>query len=319
MKRVLRFNAKGHDFICAKLKEKDLYALMVYNPTRKWLYQEERIHKDYLSGVDSFGNPYAAVEVSRKTFDVIFNKLFKDYGAREGFFYHVVDEEKEEEKKIEKELVLKGIRGNLSADELGEIVQKPMEQADYYDYEAFTSMIYKFMRGEVDTEYYRDWTILVSWALNNHDLQKDCEKSILYEELSWAFDGHSFDEFRKEKDVQCRGMLAGVKYTNHLIKNLSKKKKPLFYNDGKVVVYCRFDFCNSSNTFYKLCVVDRSKKVFAIKSVVNVDYLENINYTFLDADEFDELTNEYYEYFLDKDMDVSKYIREREFILKKIK
>lgn len=89
-----------------------MYDLMIYNPARKELYSEERIKEQYLRGTDSYGKPYAAAEVSRDTFDTIFEKLFKHNGCHCGFFEEINKEDNtpaNREKKAPEETVLRAM------------------------------------------------------------------------------------------------------------------------------------------------------------------------------------------------------------------
>ncbi len=312
----MKFNSKDWDFICTRASGKGKYKLMVYNPKRKELYCEGVVDEKYVRGEDSYGNPYSAAELSRDTFDVIFEKLFRYNGCATGFFEIFDGDDKSagndshESKIIPKETVFSAIRGELTEKEMDDIVQKNIEPADYYDFDAFISVIHKFLRGEVSRNYFTDWMIIVSWALGSNKFKEDTEKYLLYEELSDCFDGHSFDALEETKEVECRELIASIKFKDHLIKNVSKGVIPPFYNDGKVVVYLCFDFCNGHNTHYKMCVADKKRKTFKTTVVSNPDYLESVNYTFVDGDEFDDLTNEYYDFYHDKFMDVSRYISE---------
>ena len=198
----MRFNAKDWDFICTKCSEDGLYDLMIYNPLRKELFFEEEVSEKYIKGVDSYGNPYSSAELNRKTFDTIYDKLFKDNGHAVGFFCDWGKEEiyrRNKKTEIPKETIFRAIRGELSQEELDKVVQKEPEPADYYDFDTFMSMIHKLLRGEVSERYYLDWTIVVSWALQNNLFKENSKKVLLYESMSDCFDGHSFATLGEKK------------------------------------------------------------------------------------------------------------------------
>ena len=311
------FRASDWDFICTKNKSK--YDLMIYNPVSKELFLEENVGEERVNGVDSFGGSYHAAQVSRATFYDIFDKIGGRDSYAFGFFNSLGGgkEEKIDKKElIPKDVIFNAIRGKFSEAELEEVVQKDMEKADYYDFEAFMAMTKKFMNGEVSTNYYTGWLIVVSWALQANPFKFYSKKGQLYENMSYALDGASFNSFEEEKEQECYSIIAELKYYNHRRANLGKSEIPPFRNKNGVVVYVCFDFCNGENVFYKLCVVDTKKKVFTIKSIVEPIYFEDVNYTFVDSFEFDGLTNEYYEYFYDRDMDVGSYIKESPYIRK---
>lgn len=308
----MRFKAKEWDFLYSKRKEEGLYDLMIYNPTTKDLFFEEKVEKELLSGTDRYGTPYAAVEISKKTFSTLFNRL-SDGGYRESFFYDWEADKptpKRKSKKIPKETMFRAIRGELSWEELDKVVQVTPKTADYYDFDAFLSVIHRFLRGELSRRYYLDWTIVVAWALQSNPFRKNSKRDLLYQALSNTFDGHSFDELEQEKERQCLEMLAYLKYYNHALKNTRKSVEPPFYNENQIAVYVCFDYCNHYNSHYKLCIADEKNEIFKITSVANPFYLEQIHYTFVEKDEFDVLASTYYEFFHDKSIDVHKYIAE---------
>lgn len=313
----MRFKAKEWDFICTKRSKDGLYDLMIYNPLRKELFLEEDVNEKYIKGIDSYGNTYNSVELSRKTFNDIFEKLSNNTSYSGGFFYDWGKEEiyrRNKKNEIPKETIFKAIRGELSQEELNNVVQKYPEPADYYDFDAFMSMIHKLLRGEISERYYLDWTIVVSWALQSNSFKINSKKSLLYENMSDCFDGHSFATLGDEKEVQCREMIAFIKHYNHSLINIRKAEEPPFYNANGIAVYICFEYFNHYNSFYKLCVADEENKIFIITRISNPDYLENVNYTFIESDKFDNLTNTYYDFYLDKTIDVHKYITELPYL-----
>ncbi len=313
----MSFRASEWDFICTKCNKQGTYDLIVYNPLTKELF-EERVDAELIHGLDSYGNPYSAAEIGRKTFDIIAKKLARDGGACSGFFdgdcYAAETSKKAETSKIPKETVLKGIKGELSEEELDSIVQVELEWANYYDFDAFLSVIHRFLRGEISKEYYRNWLILVCRALSNNKFKENSKKDLLYEDISDCFDGHAFDELDEEKELQCNEMIAYLKYYNHRLDNIGKAEMPPFYNEGRVAVYVHFDFCNHHNVHYKLCVADGERKIFRTTVIANPAFLEAVNYTFVDDDEFDDLRSVYYEFYHDKTMDIHKYIAELPYL-----
>ena len=211
---------------------------------------------------------------------------------------------------IPAETIKKAIRGELSEDELDLVVQKSPEPADYYDFDVFISIIHKFLNGEISKSYYRDWTIVVSYALQCNTFKENSKKQLLYQAISDGFDGHSFDNLESDKETECLEMIASLKYNNHLLVNVKNSVAPPFYNNKKVAVYICIDFCNHYNSHYKVCVADESHRVFKIDSIANPHYLENVNYTFVDEDEFYNLPSTYYEFYHDRSIDIHKYISE---------
>lgn len=311
----MRFKASDWDFICTKCKKDGMYDMIIYNPyTRE--YFNERVDKEYISGTDSYGNSYSAAEIGRGIFDIIARKLFMDGGESSGFFDDddYEEDEKENIKRIPKETVIEAIKGELTEDEIGQIVQVDLEPGNYYDFDAFIDVIQRFLRGEITKRYYIDWVIIVAWALGANSFKEYSKKWLLYDRISDHFDGHSFDELEDEKVRECNEMIAHLKYYNHLLSNIGRSTPPTFYNDGQVAVYISFDFCNHHNVHYKLCVADEKNKVFRVTTIANPFYMENVNYMFTDNDGFADLTSEYYDFYHDKDMDIHKYITELPYL-----
>ncbi len=257
---------------------------------------------------------------SESLFDILFKKLFKSGGYTEGFFDEWEEDEndassnKSKEKKAPKEIVFKGIRGELSEDALDKIVQVSLEKADYYDFDAFISVIHKFLRGEISKNYYKHWLILVSWAMSSHKFKENSKRYLLYNSISYGFDGHSFDDCEDEKEYECYDMIASLKYDNHLLQNTRKSIVPPFYNKDGTAVFICFDYCNYYNEYRKICVVNEQDKTFKIDNITNPFYYEHINYTFVDEDEFGDLPNRYYEYFHDKTIDIREFVGERPYL-----
>ena len=307
----MRFKAKNWDFICTKCKNEGMYDMIIYNPyTRE--YFNERVGEEYIRGVDSYGDPYFAAEIGRGTFDIIARKLFMDGGESSGFFDDDGYEEspKTTVKRIPRETIIKAIKGELTEDELKEIVQVDLEPGDYYDFDAFIDVIHRFLNGEITKRYYVDWVIIVAWAMSANKFKEYSKKRLLYDRISDNLDGHSFDELEDEKDRECNELIAHLKYYNHLLKSIGTSAPPTFYNEGQIAVYICFDFCNHHNVHYKICIADEKNSTFRIATITNPFYMENVNYTFTDRDDFEGLTSEYYDYYHDKNIDIHKYITE---------
>ena len=276
------------------------YDLVAFNPITETAYTDV-VDESMLTGIDSKGNEYKMLEISRDTFNIIEDKMLNKYSLYDGFVCHEFNAKQtnveEKEAIVPASLVKKGINGELSYEELDKIVSVTLEKGDYYNYDAFMEGILRFLRGEVSKNYYKAWTILVSWALSANKLKAYSKKWKIYDSLSWSFDGHSFDAFEEEKEVECNGMIATLKYQNHLLQNINRAKTPAFYNKNKTVVYACFAFCNQYNKFSRVCIANEKEKVFKIALVANCSFLPSVNYTFIDEDEMLDLTNKYYEYY----------------------
>ena len=288
------------------------YKLLAFNSISEEAY-EDVVDKSMLTGVDSKGNEYKMLEVSRDAFNMIESKLYQKYSLESEFIDWVVNYQ--EEPKIKKtenlvpaSLVKKGINGDLSYEELREIVSVDLEEDDYYNYEAFIKGILRFLRGEISENYYTSWVILCSWALSANKFKPNSKKQKIYDSLAWSFDGHSFDDFNDLKEKECNDMIAIIKYKNHLLQNVNKTIVPPFYNENKTIVYVNFAFGNHHNEFYNVCIANEKENVFKMALVANPVFLPNVNYTFVGEDEMLNLTNDYFEYYFDPTINEYDYI-----------
>ena len=287
------------------------YSMIIYNPETREMF-DDWVDEEYLSGVDSYGKPYTAVEIGGKTFDIIYRKLFRDGGAMYGFFDDDDDAEGGQTRKmIPRDTVIRGIRGELPYGEINEIFEGEISPYDYYDFDTFMSMIHKFLRGEITREYYLGWMVLVAWALNAASgLECRRDKERLYYDLSDCFDAHSFDSLTDEREKECNELIAYLKFYDHQLRNVHRADNIPFYNRGSVAVYICFDYCNYNNMYYSLCVADKRRRVFRVTTVVNPFFLESVNYTFVSRDDFEDLTGDYYDFYHDPTLDIHKYITE---------
>lgn len=308
------FIAKEWDIFVTKNggKNSTSYDLVAFNPTTEEAY-EDVVDEAMLTGVDSKGNKYKMLEVSNDMFYVIENKLCRKYSLWCDFINFVVNDTEEidvneKENLIPASLVKKGINGELSYKELDKIVSVDVEESDYYNYDALIKGVTRFLRGEVSKKYYRDWLILVCWALNANKFKPYSKKWKIYDCLAGNFDGHSFDDLEEEKEAECNEIIAIIKYQNHLLQNVNKAKIPPFYNENKTIVYVNFAFCNKSNEFYRVCIVNDETKEFKIALVANCVFSPNVNYTFIDEDEALSLSNTYYEYYYNPAINEYDYI-----------
>ena len=311
----MKFKAKEWEFIYTDGAEEGAFELMIYNPEEKELFWEEDVGKECLSGTDSEGEAYSAVYLKRATFDVIYRKLFRENGCASGFFdtWDAEDGENAPRKKgtrISADTVRAALCGECSEAELGALLRRfydqndRFEKGDYFDLPALLSMIRRYLRGDVSKKYYRDWTLVACFALGAHPYREGSGRGRLYERAADTFDGHAWDVEKED----CLKVIALLKYYGHLLHHVRKGTPPPFYSEEGVAVYVCFDHCNHYNEFCRVCVADTKNERFRMAYVANPSYLEEVNYTFADEDEFEELTSEYYGFFHDPSLDIGKYI-----------
>lgn len=194
---------------------------------------------------------------------------------------------KKSENFIPKEKVLKGLRMELSFDELVDICQEKLKRDRYYDFESFKAGFYKIKNKEVSFEYFRAWCILVVNCMNI--LSYSSKKiNLLLCEIACFFDGYSFAEEYKEKDF--KGDIAVLKNFNHNFINLRDKTKIPFETNGieRVLQFDHMNFSKDSSV-YRVLIKDNINKVFDIRYVDDAffEFDENINFTFVDEAEFE--------------------------------
>ncbi len=150
---------------------------------------------------------------------------------------------------------LMGVNGELSYEELRSICQTKVPRGKYYNYEKIRAVLLRKLNGEIDDEYFQTWLIVVSWALNKGK----------YANISWMFDGYSFQSCFDEKLVL--EIMATFKDLDYKLrhKNYIKRHK----KDGLKVVYLRFQHCNwtADSGIYKAYFVDYKNKRFDIRMV----------------------------------------------------
>ena len=309
----MKFKAKDWDFVYTEGASEGEYDLLIYNPKEDELYLEEDVGEECLRGTDSEGEPYAAVHLKRKTFDALSRKLGSEDGYGGGFFDEWEEQETPPPKKgvrIPAATVRTALRGECSEEEMKALLRRYydrrdyFEKADYFDSDAYLSVIRRYLRGEISESYYKDFVLVACFALYAHPYREGSKRGHLYERAAYMLDGHAFDVAKKE----CPRVIALLKYYGHLLRHVRKITPPPFYNGDGTAVYVCFDHCNYYNEFQRVCVVDTKNEVFRIAYVANPLYLEEVNYTFADKDEFEDLAGEYYGFFHDPSLDMSKYI-----------
>ena len=71
-----------------------------------------------------------------------------------------------DKKLVSKDLVWKGLRMELSGDELRDIMQQECEKDEYYDFDLMLKGFGKALAKEIDFDYYIHWCILIANCLN---------------------------------------------------------------------------------------------------------------------------------------------------------
>ena len=121
---------------------------------------------------------------------------------------------------VSKDLVWKGLRMELSGEELRDIMQQEYEKDKYYDFDLMLQGFKKALNKEVDFDYYIHWCILIANCLN-YAKYSSPKINDLIDEIAYFFDGCSFDDDYNKKSLQLN--IALLKNFNHEFENLSNK------------------------------------------------------------------------------------------------
>ena len=173
------------------------------------------------------------------------------------------------------EKYLKAVNGDLTYDELRSICQTEVPKGNYYNYEKIRSVLLRKLNGELTDKYFRDWLIVVAWALYQEE----------YKYISWVFDGFSFQgTFDKQLVLEIMANLKDYDYKIRYKNFIEQHKK-----DELQVVYLRFEHCNWTNSsgVYKAYFVDYKNKRFDIRFVDDAffEYKQNILYCFINEED----------------------------------
>ena len=241
-----------------------------------------------------------------------------DYDARD-----YIDEKQqaiEESKKplITKEKVWQALRWELDEKELDRIISFDYryEKDDYYDFNLIMEKIHALMNGEKSIRYFTSWCIVLMRCFMDNMTFESERLSELFYDLGDFFDAVAFmdaDLKGEEKLKDCRDTIARFKHFNHEICDLRNNTKTDFMTNG-VITFVTFDACigRKSTAVFKFCIVDTKKKRINFLYSPEVDYSEEINYTFLSEADFEWLPHQNYGgYSFDPSMGVDHALKKR--------
>ena len=283
----------------------------IYNQDFEYVSNCEEKHL----GVTS-GKSLKEFHVEGEFFNALHNVLKCNYSGSYSDADDYIDEEqheREESKKpiIAKEKIWQAIRWAVDEKELARIISFDYryEDDDYYDFDLIIEKIHALMRGEKTIRYFTGWCIvLMRCFMDNMDC-KSKELLELFYDLGDFFDAVAFMDttLKGEKKLkECRETIAKIKHYNHLICDL-KNNSETDFTTNKVITYVTFAFSLNDGTecLYKFCIVDKKKKTINYLYAPEIDYSEEINYTFLSQAEFEDLSSKYYDnYTLDASMEI---------------
>ena len=197
---------------------------------------------------------------------------------------------------ITKEQVWKGLRLELSDDELCNIFQADEYEVDnYYDYNLLMETLYKAINKEIDFEYFTDWCVLVANCYNYIETNYKTKLGKLYAGVGYFFDGISFMDTYDKKDLM--ESVAMLKHYDFEIKKAKKENKGPFETKGieRIMLFDHANW-NYDSCVYRVIIKDYNKKLWELRYIDDhdFDYNENINYSFVNEREFENIFMEFY-------------------------
>ena len=265
-------------------------------------------------------NPHAKeFYLERKAFDAVYRLVEENYS---GTFYcedkSYADREKYrkmwEEKQnartlVPKKKIWQAIKWELDEKELDDLLSYDKyryEVSNYYNFDVMLEKIHAFMAGERSVSYFKSWCILLMRCFAEAMSGKCKERRTIYNELSGWFDGVAFMSLNiseEQKGIECRELIAILKYQNHRITDTRNGRKTPFLKNG-VATYVTFSFSlnDGRDCMYRVCVADHKRKKVNYLYVLNFDFNEEINYTLISDGEFEKLQSDYFDYELDTAM-----------------
>lgn len=309
----MKFKAQDWElFYTIHSSTRGTYDVLAFSEKQDSLYLSDSVDGAFMSGMDDEGTPYEAIRISRTIFEELKKQLQRKHEAIVGFpwtYKPTAPKTKDTRPLVPQERVLQAIRGELSESELRPLEHGRLEPGAYFCFDAFMEGIHRFMRGEVSTDYYQGWLILLTNAMYSTSYRKGSKKARICSDLGWCFDGHSFLHY-DDLMTQCRDLIHSVKEFHHQFQHVHLPEPPPLSNPDNSVVYICFSYCNGANEYHKICVVDENTRRFNLTYIINPDYLEEVNYNTLIEDDFDDLPNALYDYIQDPTLDVNNYIRQ---------
>ena len=219
---------------------------------------------------------------------------------------------KQEEKAkpcISSDKVWQALRCELSADEMSGLfnLDNRYEKADYFDLDCCLDKVRRYERGELSDSYFKDWCLILMRCVGQYMSNTTGKRAQIYADISDMLDGLAFSigsSYLMSKEEVVGELTARFKWYNHLLENVNNRSSDEFEKNG-VVVYKTFGFCSSGgkDCIDFLCIVDKANKRINFKLVKNYILNKDIDYSFVGQVEFDDLSNEYYEYEFDETLD----------------
>lgn len=200
---------------------------------------------------------------------------------------------------ITKEQVWKGLKLELSLEQLEGIFQAEEYEKDYYyDFDLLKQVVEKAIEKQIDFGYFTSWCVLVANCFNYIKSESSKLKKLYYA-VSEFFDGISFiDEYNKKELLEC---FARIKSYDYKIRKEKKQTTEQFKTNCIERIFV-FDHCNRNynSSVFKVILRDYNQKKWQVVFVDGYafDFDMNTNYNFVDEEEFEQ---EFYRFYEDED------------------
>ena len=257
--------------------------------------------------------------VEKKGLTALYDLLERRYGGTyycEDKSYEIRQEEEKLLKQqqrarilVPKEKIWQAIKWELDQRELNGLLSYEKyryEKSDYYDFELILNKIHAFMAGEKSVSYFKSWCVFLMRCFYEAMDCRNKKLQALYDYVASCledFDFMSSDISEEQKKRECREQIAYLKYYDHQITDARNGRETLFIKNG-VVTYVMFGFWvgDGNECVYRVCVEDHERGAVNQFFVRNLEFNEEIDYTFLSSGEFEDLTWNYFDFQFDPTM-----------------
>ncbi len=295
-------------------QDEDMVDIIYIHKNNKEYYVHENAFDYEIDGCDEDMNELNSTYVSRFVYNTLLDQCKRAYKLSTYFDQQESDEEfvdldtpstlpiEKLKNRVLKEKIWQGINCELEESELEAITRQNHQKDEYFDLETCKKVIYKYLNNEITPEYFCTWCVFMA---NLHLSPNNIGGKLfdVNESISELFDSAAFWDYDidiDEKIKNCKELIAELKWRNHCIENIKNKQTAPFDNNG-IIVYVSFDHFNEyAGPIHRMCIVDTKEEKFNMFYIDNLEFDENINYSFCNEEDFDNLSGVYYSYKEDR-------------------
>jgi hypothetical protein len=251
---------------------------------------------------------------NRRDFCVSRALFLRIMGATNGFDMENVygAMENGEALRIPKTLVHAALQQELDREKIkamAEFANGEYEGDDYYDYGLLIRGFNRYCNGEIGGEYFAEWCHVCAFCFQH---MKGIDNSRLYDaykSLGDLFDTLAYfhrPSTKSDYEAWRKEYTARFRYENFKIECAKNRKTERFTTNG-VATYVTFGFFvdNATEEVMRVLVMDEEKKRLNCFYTPPFVYDDEINYSFVSADEMDKILYNRHDYKLDRTMKVT--------------